>query len=549
MINGSKLFLTTVFHPLKTTMPLPQSFNNPFHYKPHPLSLMAIREVQTYIKQQKRWCEEIEKGKMFGVLIVEDKQHRVGYLAAYSGQIVGQSNWGGFVPAVFDYLQPNGYFKQHEKIITKINKSIAELECNSEYIGLKEQLKKQEILTTNQLNNFQSKIKIAKQKRDDRRRTERLNEDEKAELIKESQFMKAEFRRLKQRSTKQLNLIKQQLQPHQQQIQVYKEKRKQLSDELQCWLFSHFVMRNAKGEEKNLLDIFAPTSQQIPPAGAGECCAPKLLQYAYVHQLRPICMAEFWWGASPKTSIRHHGCCYPACRGKCLPILSFMLQGIQVDKEWLSETDTYQLDIVFEDEALIVVNKPAGLLSVPGASSIPSVYSILRKKYPQNIDLYPVHRLDMATSGLLIIAKSKTVYQHLQKQFALRTVQKEYMAVLDGELKTKEGKIVLPLRPDFLDRPRQVVDFINGKKAVTLYRILAVKDGKTHIALYPKTGRTHQLRIHCAHVEGLNCAIIGDELYGHSAHRLLLHACAISFIHPISGKLLTLRSEAHFDKK
>ena len=325
-------------------------------------------------------------------------------------------------------------------------------------------------------------------------------------------------------------------------IRRLKDQRKQQSDALQRWLFTHFVMLNARGEQRNLLDIFAETPQHIPPAGAGECCAPKLLQYAYQHHYKPITMAEFWWGASPKATIRHHGECYPACRGKCLPILRFMLQGLEVDDEYPDDAEPMQLHVVYEDDDLVVVNKPAGLLSVPGRSSRSSVLSILREIMPQDMPLHAVHRLDMATSGLLIVAKNMKVYHHLQAQFKAHTIQKEYIAVLDGEVTQKDGSINLPLRPDLLDRPRQIVDRVHGKPAITFYRVLSVHQGKTLLALSPMTGRTHQLRMHCAHQEGLNCPILGDELYGHQADRLYLHAASITFIHPTSSKHMTLNA-------
>ena len=355
--------------------------------------------------------------------------------------------------------------------------------------------------------------------------------------------MKAEYKRLKERLRIERIPLLQLLAEHDQQMEDAKALRRTLSDELQRWLFSHFVMLNAKGEQRNLLTIFAQTSQGVPPAGAGECCAPKLLQYAYLHRLKPVCIVEFWWGASPKTSVRHHGQFYPACRGKCLPILSFMLQGLKVDAEQSVEEQQSQLHVVYEDDALIVVDKPAGILSVPGRSLRPSVYSILRSQMPSSVELFSVHRLDMATSGLLILAKNSLVYHHLQRQFRTHHIQKEYIAILEGLLSLRKGVVTLPLRLDPFDRPRQVVDWEHGKKAVTSYRVLGVRQGKTWVALFPETGRTHQLRMHCAHAEGLNCPILGDPLYGHHANRLYLHATSITFVHPISGRLLTLHAQ------
>lgn len=535
-------FTTSCFHPLNTDVEQPLRLNNPFRYQPHPLALLAIKHVQAYISGMQTWQEEVAKGKMFGVLVVENQQQQLGFLAAYSGQIEGKSDWSGFVPAVFDYLQPQGYFKKHEEQITHINALVEQEETDAGYLTLKKELKCLEEEAQQALAAFQNRMKVAKRNRDHLRQISSLSAEKEAELIRESQFMKAELRRIKHRWEAVLADKRAELAQHDERIRRLKDQRKQQSDALQRWLFTHFVMLNAQGEQRNLLDIFAETPQHVPPAGAGECCAPKLLQYAYQHHYKPITMAEFWWGASPKATIRHHGACYPACRGKCLPILRFMLQGLEVDDEYPDDAEPMQLQVVYEDDDLVVVNKPAGLLSVPGRSSRPSVLSILREIMPQDMPLHAVHRLDMATSGLLIVAKNMKVYHHLQAHFKAHTIQKEYIAVLDGKVTQTDGSINLPLRPDLLDRPRQIVDCVHGKPAVTFYRVLSVHQGKTLLVLSPKTGRTHQLRMHCAHQEGLNCPILGDELYGHQADRLYLHAASITFIHPTSGKHMTLKA-------
>ena len=384
-----KGFEAHCFHPLSTDVERPQQLNNPFNYRPHPLALLAAEQLQRYVASQPAWQEEIALGKMFGVLVVEDAQQSLGYLAAYSGQIGGRSNWLGFVPAVFDFLEPQGYFKKQEAFITQINARVKCLEVDEEYQTLKTKLKEYDQTAAAQLISFQEEMKVAKKRRDQQRRELILNVDQQAALIKESQFMKAEYKRLKERLRIGRTPLLQLLAEHEQQMEDAKAQRRTLSDDLQRWLFSHFVMLNAKGEQRNLLTIFAQTAQGVPPAGAGECCAPKLLQYAYLHRLKPVCIAEFWWGASPKTSVRHHGQFYPACRGKCLPILSFMLQGLKVDAEQSVEEQHSQLPVVYEDDALIVVDKPAGILSVPGRSLRPSVYSILQIRCPHRSSCFP----------------------------------------------------------------------------------------------------------------------------------------------------------------
>ena len=288
---------------------------------------------------------------------------------------------------------------------------------------------------------------------------------------------------------------------------------------------------------------------KTPPAGAGECAAPKLLQQAYLHGWKPIAMAEFWWGNSPKAEIRHHGYYYPACKGKCEPILQHMLQGLEVEENpmlQLPEQGYGKLKIVYEDEWLLVVNKPSGMLSVPGKGEKESVYSLARQLYPEADGPMIVHRLDMATSGLLIVAKNKKVHQHLQAQFKNHSIRKKYIALLDGIIPQDEGTIELPICPDPLDRPRQVVDMEYGKPAITHYQVLERRDKCTRIAFHPHTGRTHQLRVHAAHPSGLHCPIIGDELYGRKDKRLYLHAESIEFTHPADGRIIRITEKADF---
>lgn len=320
---------------------------------------------------------------------------------------------------------------------------------------------------------------------------------------------------------------------------------KQMSQELQLWLFHQYRMLNAKGETKDLVDIWqdyhcSPRIRNrypLPPGGTGDCCAPKLLQYAFSHGLRPVCMAEFWWGPSPKSEIRHHGQFYPACRGKCKPILTWMLQGLDVDPN-PEETGASHLtiEVIYEDDVLAVINKPSGLLSVPGRTEDYSVATIAIERWPGSL---PVHRLDMGTSGLMVIAKTKEAYVSLQEQFVKRTVKKRYIALVEGIVKEPKGRITLPLIFDPMNRPRQMVDYQRGKSAVTEYEVLDARDGRTLLALYPHTGRTHQLRMHCAHPDGLGCPIVGDELYGHKAERLCLHCDQIEFAHPVTGERMS----------
>ena len=494
-----------MLHPLHTDIPAPERFTYPFCYEPHPLCQLAAKEVQQELQRM-----TLTEGKMFGVLVVEahDTMHnsplgakrcfackestKLYFLAAYSGLLEGRNDWPYFVPPVYDAQQPDGHFKQEERLISSM--------------------------------------------RDDSQR----------------------------------------------------EERRQRSQQLQLWLFDQYRLMNAHGERRRLVDVWQDyhcsarirRKYPLPPGGTGDCCAPKLLQYAYSQGLRPLCMAEFWWGPSPKTEVRQHGQFYPACRGKCKPVLTWMLQGLNVDPNPEEAFGQPRLDItvVYEDNHLIIINKPSGLLSVPGRVGNYSVATILSQRYPGAL---LAHRLDMGTSGLMVAAKSRDVYRHLQQQFSDHTIAKRYVALLDTSLHNSQftmhnsplgdvrrrfaceectlpqkGTISLPLLCDPINRPRQVVDYERGKPAVTDYEILtppstllpphSTLHAPLRIALYPHTGRTHQLRMHCAHPDGLGCPIVGDELYGRPADRLYLHADRLELTHPVTGERMTFEQPAPF---
>ena len=569
---------------ISTGIDIPERMNNPLDYEPHPLCIAACKELQAYLAERKDWREEIDKGKMFGVLIVEKNDKEIGYLAAYSGQIGGRSDWKGFVPAVFDYLQPDGYFKTHEAKITELNQRIAHLINNPEIKETERILNKLHKVQEHKLNLHKMQIMEAKAKRDARRQeaslhpdTKGLTSEEEQAMIKESQFLKAELRRFK-KLISQKTPLEEMYDNYQKGLQEIKQLRKSDSDELQKWLFSQFKMLNDKGESKDLLEIFKEFNQMVPPAGSGECCEPKLLQYAFEHGLKPLQMAMFWWGESPKEEIRHHLHFYPACNGKCKPILHWMLPADVFEQ---ASADAYiynKVEILYEDQELAVIHKPEGMLSVPGKDAQqPSIYSWARKQFPEATGPLIVHRLDMATSGLMVIAKTEFAYHRLQEQFTSHQVQKRYVAIvcckdkdMAQRIKDAAKMISLPLMPDYLDRPRQVVNHEHGKEAITEYEVLGSEERRVkseefnsaanhevqssnlkvqciRLALYPKTGRTHQLRVHCAHREGLDAPILGDPLYGNvKADRLYLHAEAITFKHPLTGKEIHIERKADF---
>lgn len=551
-------------------------------YEPHPLCIQACREVQEVLARREDWQEEIARGKMFGVLIVENvktdadnpkwgypaadsEAPKWGYLAAYSGQIGGRSDWEDFVPAVFDYLQPDGYFKTHEAEISRINQSISHLEKDERMKEARTLIRQLQEERKRTIAAYQEKMKEAKAKRDSCREAGNLSEAEEAEMIRESQFMKAELRRLK-KSLSEKTALETEFEDYQENILRLKQLRKQLSDALQQWLFSQFRMQNQEGESKDLQEIFRDEAMKeypqaaiatsritalkmVPPAGSGECCEPKLLQYAYQHGYKPLQMAMFWWGESPKEEIRHHLQFYPACNGKCKPILHWMLPASTFEPEAINLSIYNKVETLYEDREIAVIHKPEGLLSVPGKDAAqPSVYALMRRKYPEATGPLIVHRLDMATSGVLLIAKTEFAYHRLQQAFLNQQIQKKYVAIISGKEIPEKGIISLPLLPDYLNRPRQIVNHEQGKEAITEYEILERIDGShLRIALYPKTGRTHQLRVHCAHQEGLNAPILGDPLYGNEkAARLHLHAEEITFEHPLTGKKITIKRKADF---
>ncbi len=565
--------MDTKVHLLHSDIQPPRQFTYPFFYEPHPLCTAAAAEVQRYIAESGVWQGEQSPGKMFGVLVVElsgdgsdysegtvgESSPCLGFLAAYSGLLAGRNDWQYFVPPVFDAQQPDGYFKLTEREISAINREISDMENSYRYGVLKSTFQKARQSADNAIDDARQKMAAAKARRDERRReagqgAAAISSEEQAAMVRESQFLKAELRRVRQQSEARLAELRRPIEEHEARIAALRRRRREMSDDLQQWLFRQYRVLNANGEERDLVDIFSDTIHAVPPAGAGDCCAPKLLQYAYSHGLRPLCMAEFWWGKSPRQEIRHHMHYYPACRSKCLPILTHMLRGLDVEPNPLAQSRSLgEPRIIYEDDAIVVVDKPAGMLSVPGKTAIANPASGLSAD--NNVEAYvcsrlktsvkAVHRLDMDTSGLLVLARTDEAYVELQRQFASREIRKRYEAVLDGTPADTDGTISLPLIADIMDRPRQRVDLDLGKPAVTDYHVVDKRpDGTALVYLYPHTGRTHQLRVHCAHTGGLGCPILGDPLYGRGtpAPRMYLHAAMVEFCHPVTGERLTFES-------
>ena len=534
-------------HPLQTDIEPPSQLNNPFNYEPHPLCLLAAEEVKKYVCAHADLLADAEKGEMFGVLIVSGPTPALGFLAAYAGLLAGRNDWDWFVPPIYDAQQPDGHFKQTEAKISALNKEIESLEA--------------------QLQSNDSSAETPSLNREGRGGSPLLS---------------------------------------------LKHQRKQMSNDLLLWLFEQYNLINYKGEVRNVVDIWRDYHNSpkllrkfpLPPGGTGECCAPKLFQYAFQHGLKPLAIAEFWWGESPKREIRHHFQFYPACNGKCKPILTWQLQRpspnsgptpalpmregaitSEADKSplpkqggqgWVSPLPSggagvgIYVQTLYVDDQIAVVVKPEGLLSVPGNTGEISLYDIMRQRFPKATGPMMVHRLDQATSGVMVVAKTEFAYKQLQRQFENREVKKRYVAMVQPTLNpsrregenTSEadknslpsggagvgssGTISLPLAPDYLDRPRQVVDYEEGKPAVTDYEFIGQEGPYYRVLLTPHTGRTHQLRVHCAHQDGLGMPIVGDDLYGFHSDRLYLHAEYLSFTHPLTGEKMEFQKSPDF---
>lgn len=528
----------------------PERFNNPFYYSPHRLCMIAADEVRAFLLCDEAVAADAAKGKMMGVLVVRDTAGKLGYLAAFSGLLAGCNRVDGFVPPVFDFLSPTGYFKMEEQEISAINARINDIKGSDAYRNALLEVKRVKESAAGALDALAAEYAANKELRRKRRAVGGLTAEEELVMTKQSQFEKAELKRRRKAWMSAVSEKEALLAVYDKDISSLADERKHRSFALQRWLFGQFRVLNARGEECCLLDIFTEKVGCLPPAGAGECAAPKLLQYAFTNGLEPLCMAEFWLGASPTGEVRRDGCFYGSCKSKCEPILSYMLQGLDVEENALEKGgEITSLEVLFEDDALIAVNKPSGVLSVPGIVGGTSVQQWLRDTGHSN-DIYVVHRLDMATSGVLVAAKSMEVYKEMQRLFASREVCKEYIALLDGIPAKGEGIIELPLSPDYENRPRQKVDRIAGKEAVTRYQMLETRlvNGRecALVQFEPLTGRTHQLRVHAAHKCGLDTPIVGDALYGKVADRLMLHAVSLEFVHPLSGERVRITASVPF---
>ena len=590
-------------------------FTNPFRYVPHPLVRAAAAQVMAELDGWRDMPEgsperELERsfaeGKMMGVLVCKRPEgcptdirttgmdQALCYIAAFSGTVRGAdgkvtATVEGFVPPIIDLTSPDGYFKYKEAEISNINRKISELATNARLRALKDSYQSMVAQKEDDIRAMQEQIRSSKIRREQIRR-QSADATEEAGLIKESQFQKAQLKRLKDKWKETLEGICAEISSFESEISILKKERSEKSDELQKWIFENALIHNAHGEVSSIWKVFNDGGL-VPPGGTGDCAAPKLLEFAFAHGLEPLAMGEFWYGLSPDTAVRTHGHFYPSCTSRCGLLLGYMMQGLRTALPEAEVTKQSPV-IIHEDEAIIVLEKPSGMPSVPGLDGRKSLQEWLAEhatdqshlasdhsinSVPLKFQVHSVHRLDMDTSGVMVYAKTEAAALHLRKQFEEHTIRKTYIARLTGKLTESQatpcelcnttGTIKLPLSPDYDERPRQKVDFKQGKPAQTDYKTLQTHpDGTTDILLYPLTGRTHQLRVHCAHALGLARPIAGDLLYGaHTANcfqempwecqsqhqhqhqsrdisRLCLHALSITFIHPLTGTPQTFTS-------
>ncbi len=562
-MNDNRLQMDPIFHQFKadiSPIDLPEKFTFPFNYIPHPLSNIAMAELQEFIKVNVEPTYSFGMnnsdgfGKMFGVLVVKNLENELGFLAAFSGKLFDRNEWNGFVPPVYDMLTEEGFYKKGEIEIHKVTNAIEAIDGSSELQNLKNELSillRDSIEEIESLKTLKSEAKIRRlhlrQENQAILSAEDLIAFEKT-LDNESQHFHYEIKRLRTTWKQKIETKQIEINRFLDQIQTLKQKRKSMSKALQDRLFDSYVFSDANGLRKSLLEIFQLSNGDIPPSGAGECAAPKLLEFAFQNQYTPVAMAEFWYGKSPNSEIRKHKIVYPSCRSKCLPILSHMLQGLDVEENrmLIRLAENKELEIIYEDEDLLIINKPHHFLSVPGGQIQDSVYQRVKEIYPLASGPLIVHRLDMSTSGLLIIALNKQAHYHIQRQFESKTIQKRYVAVLDGKLEENSGEINLPIRVDLDDRPRQLVDYEYGKPAHTFWEKISETETETRVYFYPISGRTHQLRVHSSHPSGLNIPIKGDDLYGIRSDRMYLHAERIEFNHPTTNERIIFEKAAGF---
>ncbi|KYC43241.1 RNA pseudouridine synthase [Scytonema hofmannii PCC 7110] len=516
-----------------------------------PLVEAIAHGLMRYLATEEGYSRE---GKMYGVLLVELPSGEQRILKAFSGLLNGSNIVEGWVPSI----------PGREQVALDEALTLAELEnIKQKLISLKQLPERQ------QYENLSREFELHLQEMSDRHQNRKAQRHEKRQIFcetltgesltvtleqldEESRQDGIEKRRFKRQRDEALRSLKQSIETADGQIRKLKQLRKELSRQLQAQMHAAYSVMNFLGQSSSLQQLIPGSSM---PTGTGDCCAPKLLHYAATHGLKPLAMAEFWWGISSNDGDKVQGEFYGACAERCQPLMGFLLSGLpQGNVETRGASLHYQqeerLPILYEDKWLIAVNKPAGLLSVPGRyrDRQDSVLSRLRHLLPDGEELMTVHRLDQDTSGILLLARDRQTYWQLSQQFQQRQVHKVYEALLAGSSTTDRGIIELPLWGNPENRPYQQVDWQNGKPSVTHFQVVAQERNYTRVEFIPLTGRTHQLRVHAADIRGLGIPILGDRLYGcHvEANRLHLHARELRFQHPQQGKALYLEAKTPF---
>ena len=552
--------------PLNPHCALPERFTFPYYYSPHPIADIAASELQAQLKAM--GVDESALGNLYAVLVVRNAQGELGYLSAFSGlelqpQLVNSLSEFPFVPAIFDSIKYQQTHQNDFENLAKITEQLDDLKTKNLLALRVDNLKTVQTQAELALKQKQQLISENKALRKATRKQaeQDLAEAELADLIRQlgiqSSQEKRELKSLKSQLNDQIEQAKTQLENQKLAISSIEEAREKLEQLLEHARLASYQFHNQYGHIKSLDKLLrgqVPDGQAAIPV-TGDCCTPKLLNCAFQHNLTPVALTEFWWGTPPQAEVRQHKNLYPVCQSKCFEILEHMLEGIELDENPLIVTPSVgkTFDIIYEDTYFIVVNKPEEFLSVPGKFIEDSIYTRVKALYPDATGPLIVHRLDMSTSGLLVLALTAEANKHIQKQFIDRTVEKRYTALIDGLIENDSGTVNLPLRGDMTDRPRQLVCHQHGRIAETAWEVVARNEATntsmpptTKVHLYPKTGRTHQLRVHCAHVNGLGLPITGDDLYGFKRDRLYLHAGYLKFTHPSTGEVMEFEVDAKF---
>ena len=550
--------LRTLNQTANQALSLPERFTFPYYYTPHPLCELAMQQLQQSLLD----CglNEISQGNLYAVLLVQNPTtQELGYLSAFSGlqldpALVSQLNNIHFVPPAFDSEQFQSQNSANLARQLQLADDIEKLQQSHNLDALLAELEGLKIESAQAIEAFQLAMAENKTQRNEVR--EQANQEKASGNLESAANLLKQLGNQSSQEKRDLKALriewKQKIAERQSQVDLIENElksRKQdhqaISEQLETQRLSHYRFINQTKQSKNLLELL---DGKDALEGSGDCCLPKLLNFAFEHGFKPLALSEFWWGLPPTDIIRQHANLYPVCQSKSFEILEHQLSGIELEDNPLIVNPAVgkSFDIVYEDDEIVVVNKPEEFLSVPGKFIEDSVYTRIKARYPDATGPLIIHRLDMSTSGLLILALTAESNKHIQKQFIDRTVEKRYTALLDGKITGESGDISLPLRGDITDRPRQLVCHEHGRNAETHWQAVSTNNGKTKVHLYPKTGRTHQLRIHCAHPQGLGVPIRGDDLYGYKRERLHLHAGYLKLIHPTTGEWMEFEVPSEF---